>query len=156
MTFAYHRSLGPIVGVVLALALVETCAIHVVAMAYWGRTVAIGLGLLDLSLVVLLGGLLRSFRTRPITLAGGVLTLRTGSRMTLAVPTDRIAGFRRHWSAEDLKAPGVLNMALATWPNVMLDLDPPVAHRRGPITSVAHCVDDLPAFRTALVQATAI
>lgn len=153
MTFAYHRSLTPMVGVLLALALIETCACHIVAMAYWGWPVAIPLGLLDLMLFILLGALLRSFRTRPITLSEGVLTLRTGGRMTMAIPVDRIAGLRDHWSAEDLKASHVLNMALLTWPNIVLDLTAPVARRRKAITAIAHCVDDLPGFRDALEQA---
>jgi len=153
MTFAYHRSLTPMVGVLLALALIESCAVHVIAMAHWGWPVALPLGLFDLSLFVLLAALLRSFRTRPITLTDGMLTLRTGSRMAIDVPVDRIAGFRDHWSADDLKAPTMLNMAMLSWPNIVLDLNAPVPRRRKAITSIAHCVDDLPAFRNALDQA---
>lgn len=54
MDFSYHKKLGPIVGVVLALACVETIVLHIIAMAYWGWTVAILIGLLDLSLVAML------------------------------------------------------------------------------------------------------
>lgn len=153
MVFAYHRSLTPTIGVVLALALVEAAVVHLVAMAWWGWTVALPLGVLDAGLILSLAWLLRSFRRRPITLRHGVLTLRTGARLSVAVPVADIAGFREHWTAEDLKRPDTLNMALAVWPNIVIDLARPVARRRRNVATLAHCLDDPAAFRVALAAA---
>ena len=155
VVFAYHRSLSPMIGVLLALALVEAGVVHLVAMAWWGREVAIPLAVLDAGLLVALVGLLRSFRHRPITLTEGVLTLRTGARLVFAVSVADIAGFRQHWSGEDLKRRTVLNMALASWPNIVIDLKRPIERQRRHITSVAHCIDDPTALRTAVTAAIA-
>lgn len=152
-TFAYHRSLGPLIGVILAIACVEAFVVHIVAIAFWGRTVAVVLGVLDLSVVVSLVGLLRSFRTCPITLEGDLLMMRTGWRLRVPVPIDDIAGFRGSWSADDLKMSHVLNMALAAWPNIVIDLHRPVVRGRKSITTIAHCVDDPIGFRTAVAAA---
>jgi hypothetical protein len=142
-----------LVGVILGLACVEAFVVHIIAVALWGRTVAIVLGVLDVLLIASLLWLLRAFRRCPITLRDGVLTMRTGARLRLAVPLDTIAGFRGSWSADDLKAPHVLNMALAAWPNIVIDLDRPVQRRRKSITTIAHCVDDPAAFRAAVSAA---
>lgn len=74
--FAYHRSLGPMIGVLLGIAIVEMCVVHLVVGALFGWTVALVVGVLDLSLVIGLALLLRSFRRLPVTIADGVLTLR--------------------------------------------------------------------------------
>jgi hypothetical protein len=154
MTFSYHRSLSPMIGAILALALMEMFAIHLVAMAYWGWKVAIVLGIADASLVVMLVRLLLSFRTHPIVLADGVLTMRTGRRITVAIPLETISGLRENWSGADIKAPDVYNMALIAWPTVMIDLKQPMKRRRKTITSVAHCVDDPTGFRLAVQPMT--
>lgn len=148
--FAYHRALAPTLGVLLGLALVETMVLHIVAMALWGWRIAILLGLADLSLAVALIGLLRAIRRHPVTIVDGVLTMRVGRLKTIAVPLDRVRGLRQSWTRDNLKAPGVVNLALANWPNVMIDIDPPIAHRRRPITAIAHKLDAPGDFATAL------
>ena len=151
--FAYHRSLGPLVGAILGLACVEAFVVHIVAMAYWGWKIAVGLGLLDISFVVALIWLLRSFKRCPIMLQDDRLIMRTGVRLRVAVDVDNIAGFRATWSAGDIKAPHVLNMALIAWPNIVIDLHRPILRRRKSITTIAHCVDDPAAFRRAVLAA---
>jgi len=152
-TFAYHRSLGPLVGVILALACVEAFVVHIIAVAWWGWTVAVVIGLLDLAVVIALTGLLRSFRRCPVVLEDGVLVMRTGARLRCEVPLGEISGFRATWTAEDLKAPHVLNMALAAWPNIVFDLHRPIRRRRKSVTTIAHCFDDPAAFRRATAAA---
>jgi len=152
MSFAYHRSLTPMLAVLLGLACVEALVMHLVAIAYWGWKVALVLGAVDLSMVLLLVRLLRSFRRAPITVEDGLLTMRTGHRLHVPVALDNIAGFRDQWTGAELKAPHVLNMALITWPNVVLELRQPVALRRRRVTAIAHCVDDPAAFRDALLR----
>lgn len=152
--FAYHRSISPTLGVLLALALLETAVIHLVAVALWGWGVALLLGALDLSLVVALVGLLRAIRRYPVTIADGVLTMRIGRLKVIPIPLDRITGLRERWDAAALKEKGVVNLALANWPNVMIGIDPPVTLGRREIHAVAHKLDDAPTFVAALTRLT--
>ena len=150
LRFSYHRSIAPTLGVLLGLAIVETIVIHIVAVALWGWTVAIVLGLIDLSLVVTLVGLLRAIRRYPVTLVDGVLTMRVGRLRTIPIPVQRIAGLRAHWDAAAIRRRDVANLALANWPNVVVDLSEPIATRRGGIVAVAHKLDDPAAFAAAI------
>jgi hypothetical protein len=152
MDFTYHKKLSPIVGVILALACVETIVLHVIAMAFWGWKVAIVIGLLDLSLVVMLYQIIRSFRLNPITIRDNIVTMRAGGRIGVPIVIDEIQQFRTTWSGEDLKARYVLNMALAAWPTVMFDLKTPVIRRGKSITAIAHCVDDPERFQLVVRQ----
>ena len=152
MEFTYHRKLSPIVGVILTLACIETIVLHIVAMAFWGWKIAIVIGLLDLSLILMLYRMIRSFRLNPIIIRGNIITMRTGGRMSVPVAVDEIAGFRATWSGEDLKGRHVLNMALAAWPTIMFDLKNPIARRGKSITTIAHCVDDPETFRRVVRQ----
>lgn len=142
-------------GILLALGLAEAVTLHLVAAAWWGRKVGIALGLLDLGLFGSLVALLRAFWRYPVTLDGETLVLRTGRRMAVTVAVADIAGLRENWTAADLKAPGVLNLALASWPNIVLDLRHPVRRRRRAVTAVAHRLDDPAVFRAALLAAIA-
>lgn len=109
--FTCHKKLSPIVGVILALACVETIVLHFIAMAFWGWKVAIAIGLLDLSLVIMLYRMIRSFRLNPVTIRDETVTMRPGASICALVPIDEIEGFRTTWSGDDLKVRDVLNMA---------------------------------------------
>lgn len=151
MEFAYHRSLGPMIGVLLGIAIVEMCVVHLVVVALFGWTVALVVVVLDLSLVIGLALLLRSFRRLPVTIADGVLTLRAGLLKSVVVPVGQIAGLRASWDAAALKQRGVVNLALVSWPSAVIDLDPPVLTRRGrQVHAVAHKLDDPAAFHAAI------
>ena len=152
MDFTYHKKLSPIIGVILALACVETIVLHIIAMAFWGWKVAIVIGLLDLSLVVMLYRMIRSFRLNPITIRDNIVIMRTGGRMGVPIVIDEIKDFRTTWSGDDLKANHVLNMALAAWPTVMFDLKTPIIRRGKSISAIAHCVDDPERFQLAVRQ----
>ncbi|UAK25051.1 hypothetical protein [Sphingomonas nostoxanthinifaciens] len=153
--FPYHRSISPALGVLLGLALVETAVLHLIAMALWGWPIALPLGLLDVALVAVLVGLLRSIRARPVTIADGVLTMRLGWLKVVPIPLAHVAGLRGAWDAAAMKAPGVMNLALAAWPNVVVDVAPPVRVRRREIVAVAHKLDDPAVFVAALDRARA-
>lgn len=148
--FSYHRGIAPTLGVLLGLAIVETAVLHILAMALWGWRVAIVLGVLDLSLVAALFGLLRAIRRHPVTLDETVLTMRVGKLKVVPIPLERIAGLRASWDAAALKRRGVANLALATWPNVVVDLAAPVRVGRREIVAVAHKLDEPERFTTAL------
>jgi hypothetical protein len=153
LRFDYHRGLTPIIGVILALALIESIVVHIVAMALWGWKVAVVLALIDLSLVVALVAILRSFRAFPVTIEGRRITMRTGRRMTFAVDVDDIAGFRTSWDSAAIKRKTTLNFALASWPNLVFDLKTPrQVRRRRIISTIAHRLDDPSAFHAAIAR----
>lgn len=139
------------IGVLLGIAIVEMLVVHLVVVAWLGWRAAAVAGVIDASLVIALIGLIRSFRRLPVTLADGVLTMRAGSLKTIAIPIAHIAGLRATWDAAALKQRGVLNLALASWPSVVVDLEPPVVLRRGrQLRAVAHKLDDPVAFHAAI------
>ncbi|WP_454882658.1 hypothetical protein [Sphingomonas oryzagri] len=153
LRFHYHRSLSPILGVLLGLAVCEAIVLHIVAMAIWGWKVAALLALLDLSLIVWLVGLLRSFKAMPVVLDGRSLTMRTGSRMSMTLDVDQIVAFRTSWDSEAIKRKSVLNLALIAWPNVVFDLaEPREVRRRRIISTIAHRLDDPAAFHAAIAS----
>jgi hypothetical protein len=151
LTFAYHKSLSPMLAVLLGIAMVETLVMHVVAMAIWGWRVALVLVVIDLSAVLALVQLLRSFRRLPVTLVAGTLTMRAGMLKSLAVDVKNIAGLRREWDAAAVKRRDVLNLALISWPNVIVDLKKPVGQRRK-IMAIAHRFDDPASFQAAIMH----
>ncbi|WP_442677951.1 hypothetical protein ACSBM8_10340 [Sphingomonas sp. ASY06-1R] len=151
--FPYYRSIAPTLTMLLGLAIAETVVVHLIAAALWGMKVAILLGVIDLSFVIALVGLLHAIRTRPVTLEGGVLTMRMGRMILLNIPVSQIAGFRETWDAPFLKRRDVRNMALAAWPNIVIDLAAPIRSGRRDVVAVAHRIDDAAALRVALTRA---
>ena len=95
MKFAYHRSLAPMIGVLLGIAIVEMLVVHLVVVAWLGWKAALVAGVLDASLVIALIGLIRSFRRLPVTLLDGVLTMRAGSLRTVCDPGHSDCRFAR-------------------------------------------------------------
>jgi hypothetical protein len=151
--FSYHRSLGPMLGVILTLAFLETVVVHIVAMGLWGWKVAMALGVLDLSVIVMLARLLRSFRRLPVTIEGRRLTMRTGSRLSVTLDIDDIRAFRTSWDSDAIKRKSVLNLALVAWPNVVFDLRQPIkVRRRRIISTIAHRLDDPVSFHAAIAS----
>ncbi|WP_374127650.1 hypothetical protein [Sphingomonas sp. 28-62-11] len=151
MEFTYHRSLGPVIGVLLGIAIVELLVVHLVVVSLLGWTAAIIVGVIDLSLVITLIALLRSFRRLPVTIADGVLTMRAGFLKSIAVPVAQIDKLRSHWDSATIKDRHVLNLALASWPSVVVDLRQPVVLPTGrTINAVAHKLDDPAAFHAAI------
>lgn len=148
--FAYHRSITPNLAVLLSLALIDTLVVHLVAVAVWGWTVALMLGAIDIAAVVALLRLLHMIRRRPVTLRNRILTMRLGNLKVVPIPVSHVQGLRAQWDAALLRAPSSLNLALATWPNVVIALDPPIFYRRRRITVVAHKLDDVAAFSAAI------
>ncbi|WP_242139158.1 hypothetical protein [Sphingomonas sp. TREG-RG-20F-R18-01] len=144
------------IGVLLGIAIVEMLVVHLVVVALLGWVAAIVVGLLDLSVVISLAMLLKSFRRYPVTIADGVLTMRAGSLKSIAVPIAAIAGLRATWNAAALQQKDMVNLALASWPSVVVDLSEPVLSRRGkPIRAIAHKLDDPAAFHAAITALSA-
>ncbi|HWI85953.1 MAG TPA: hypothetical protein VNT42_06470 [Sphingomonas sp.] len=148
--FAYHRSLTPTLAMLLGLAIAETLVVHLVAIAIWGWTAAVLVGIADLSLVVGLIALLRTIRNYPVTIADGLLTMRVGRLRTIVIPLEQVSGLRESWDHAALKRKDVSNLALAAWPNVFIDLAAPVRSGRREVMAVAHRLDDPATFMAAI------
>lgn len=152
--FHYHGSVAPLLWAFVALAGIELVVVHFL-LSFWSRTAALILSVLTFASILWLILAIRGFRRLPVTVADGVVTLRTGTLRCHRVPVTAIAGFRDRWTGEELRARGVSNLALAAWPNVWIDLAEPVAGRRGPVRAIAHKLDDPTAFRAAIERARA-
>jgi len=150
MTFAYHRSLSPMLAVFLGLAVTEMCVVHLVVVAAWGWHAALIFGAIDFSLVVALIGLIRSLRRLPILIEDGRLTLRAGNLKTVTIRIDQIAGFREQWDGPAIKRRDLLNLALLAWPNIVIDLKEPVPAGRRRVVAIAHKLDEPAAFHVAM------
>jgi hypothetical protein len=146
LPFAYHNSLAPMMWVLVALATLELFAVHLLV-ALWNPPVAALLSVLTLGSILWFVNLIRSFKPRPVLVDGNGILLRAGRLREIRVPFENIEGLRTSWASGAQKAPTVLNLALISYPNVLIDLRDPVEGRRGRrIVSVAHRLDDLPAF----------
>ena len=153
LRFDYHRSVAPMMWVLVTLSGIELLVVHFL-LALWRPWVALVVSVVTLAGIAWLIGVIRSFRILPVLIDGDQLVMRAGRLRALPIPLDRIAGFRETWTATDLKARDVANLALIAYPNIWIDLTEPVAGRR-PVRAVAHKLDDPIAFRTALDRARA-
>lgn len=102
------------------------------------------------SAMVWLVALVRPMPRLPVLLDAERLVLRIGSLRRFDILLKDIAAVRTSWESRAEKAKTVSNLALIAYPNVMIDLRQPVVSGRRTITTVAHRMDDLPGFLTAL------
>lgn len=147
--FSYHRAVAPMMWVFVALASVELVVSHLLVGLFLGWIAALVLSVLTLASIVWLVSAIAAMRRLPVTLDTDRLVMRAGTLKTIAVPIASIAGLRREWREDALKAEGVRNLALIAHPNVIVDLDPPLPGRK-PIRAVAHRLDDPAAFARAI------
>ena len=150
LAFCYHKALAPLLWVFACLMTVELAIVHIFVSALWSVTAALVLSALSLATLVWIVLLIRSLKRLPVLVDAAGVTMRAGSLRSLFVPRERIAGVRSAWPRELLKQRSVLNLALMNYPNVMLDLAPPMPARSRNLIAVAHRVDDPSAFVAAV------
>lgn len=148
-SFAYARSVAPMMWVLVAIASVELLVTHLLVALLVGWTVALILSALTLASVIWLVAMIASMRRLPVVLDDRTLTMRAGSLREVVVPLERVAGLRESWDAAAVKERSVRNLALISYPNVVVDLKAPLADRRG-TRAIAHRLDDPDAFVRAL------
>lgn len=147
--FHYHRAVAPMMWVFVSVAGVELVVVHLLV-ALWRPGVAAVLSTLTGAGVVWLVGAIRSFRLLPVLIEDGRLVMRVGTLARIDVPRGQVTGVRDRWDAAALKRRGVRKLSLIAWPNVVIDIHPPVTGRRGKVSAVAHRLDDPAAFTAAL------
>lgn len=146
--FAYHRSVAPMLWLLVSVALVELAVTHAL-LSWWHPALALGLSLASGAGVLWLIFTIASMRTLPVLLDDERLLMRTGRLRSVTLDRRSIAGLRKSWTGEDIKDRRTLNLALIAYPNVVVDLVAPLPGRRG-IMAVAHRLDDPAAFAAAL------
>jgi len=150
--FYYDRALVPPLWAFACIMAVELLVVHLLVSALWSHMAAFILSALSFAALVWTIAFIRSLKRLPVLVDDEAVTMRLGSLKSLRVPADRIAGLRTFWPREALNQPGVLNFALINYPNVMLDLDPPLPGRRRPLIAIAHRLDDPAAFAAAVAR----
>ena len=133
---------------------VELVVVHLLV-ALWRPRVAAGLSVLTGAGVLWLIGVIRSFRRLPVLIKDDRLVMRVGTLARIDVPLAQVAGLRESWDAAALKRSGVRKLSLIAWPDIVVDIDPPLPGRRGPVRAVAHRLDDPAGFARALARASA-
>jgi hypothetical protein len=148
--FRYDRALAPLLWAFASIMAIELAVVHLIVSALWSRTAALILSLLSLATLAWIILLIRSLKRLPVLVDEAGVTMRVGALKGLIVPRERIAAVRTDWPREMLKQRSVLNLALLNYPNVMLDLDPPIPSRRRSVRSVAHRLDNPGGFVAAV------
>ena len=146
--FAYHRAVAPMMWVFVCVASVELVVVHLLV-ALWRPGVAMALSAVTLASVVWLMRVIASFRRLPVVIEADRLVMRVGTLRRVDVPRAQVTRLRDSWDAAALKQPGVVKLSLIAWPNVVVDIDPPLAGRWR-VTAVAHRLDDPAGFGDAL------
>jgi hypothetical protein len=149
--FSYSRALAPLLWAFACLVALELAVVHLLVGALWNPVAAWVLSAISLATLVWVALLIRSLPRLPVLVDEAGVTMRVGSLKAVRIPAAQIAGLRINWPPEALKGRGVLNLALINYPNVMLDLAPPLPGRRA-VHAVAHRLDDPAGFVAAVQQ----
>lgn len=148
--FAYSRALAPLLWAFVSIMAVELLVVHILVAGLWSHVAAWVLSVVSLAMVIWTIAFIRSLARLPVLVDEAGVTMRTGSLKSIRVSAAAIVGLRTSWPREILKQRGVLNLALINYPNVMLDLDPPLKGRRRSLTAIAHRLDDPSGFAAAV------
>lgn len=149
MTFAYHRSVAPMMWILVAIATVETLVVHLLV-ALWRPWVAAGLSVVSVATIVWLVVLIRSFAKLPVKIADGQLIWRIGTLRQTSVSLENVEGLKSDWTVADIKSRDVLNCAMIAYPNTFVVLSEPVRVGRRSVFALAHRLDDPTSFATAI------
>jgi len=134
----------------------ELFIVHFLVATLWSGTAAALLSALTLLSILWLIGLIRSFRRLPVLVDGDGLLMRAGTLRALRIDAANVGRVRRSFPSAALKEEGMLNLAMLSYPNVIVELAAPVAGRRGrSVRAVAHALDDPDRFAAAVAPGQA-
>ena len=139
--------------VLIGLSSIEIATVHFL-LSFWNGWVALSASLLTGMTVFWLVCLLLSMRRLPVLLDQNILVMRVGTLRRFDIDRTNIAAVRQRWESGAERAKSVANLALIAYPNIMIDLAEPMMRKRlgrdVAISSIAHRLDDLPAFLCAM------
>lgn len=154
VAFAYYRGLAPLLWVFAFIMAAELLITHLLVSALWSHVAAFIFSAVSLAALVWTILFIRSLKRRPVLVDAAGVTMRIGFLKSVHVPAAGIAGLRTSWPREELKQRGVLNFPLINYPNLMLDLDPPLVSGKRSLTAIAHRFDDPAGFAAAVARLT--
>jgi hypothetical protein len=149
LAFAYHRALAPMMWAFLALAGLELFVVHFLV-SIWSVRAALLLSAATIASMAWMILLIRSFRRLPVLLDADELVMRSGRLIEVRVKLTQIEAVHGHFAGEALKSRAVLNLAMMSYPNLLIDLRAPIRRGRRSIERIAHRLDDPAAFIAAL------
>ena len=150
--FGYSRALAPLLWAFASIMALELLLMHLLVSLFWSHVAAFILSAVSLGALVWTILFIRSLKRAPVLVDDAGVTMRVGSLKAVRVPAANIGDVLTSWPRERLKQRGVLNLAMINYPNVMLELDPPLPGRRRPITAIADRLDDPAGFAAAVQQ----
>ena len=136
----------------VALSVAELLVVHLLVALLWSKAVAIALTVLTLATIAWLVAFIRSFGRFPVRVDGERLVMRVGFLSGIDVAKAEVAAVRRDFSGPETKAPGILNLALLAFPNVLVELRSPVprGRRKRRVRAITHRLDDPAGFCAAV------
>ncbi|HTU13157.1 MAG TPA: hypothetical protein VMG08_19865 [Allosphingosinicella sp.] len=135
-----------------AIVTLELFLVHLLVSLFWSHVAAWVLTAMSLATLIWVVLLIRSLKRLPVLVDDDGVTMRVGTLKAVRIPVGSLAGLRTAWPREELQQRGVLNLAMINYPNVMLDLDPPLPGGRHPVRAIAHRLDDPGAFAAAVTR----
>ncbi|MFE5207856.1 hypothetical protein [Streptomyces sp. NPDC056600] len=120
VAFGHARGDAAMMYGLLFVCLVETVGLSVL-LADWPAAHAVVL-VLDVQTVLFLLGLRAAAVVRPHVLGGGVLRVRSGAHLDLAIPLERIASVRRRSAYAHAETEGELNLPVGSQTSIVLEL----------------------------------
>ena len=154
--FAYHRVVNPLIATFLVLQLIEIVVVDILV-SHWSATAGWILLALGAWGALFLVALMKGFRLYPVLLDSESVHVRTGLLIDCRIPLASIASVGGTISSEELKDKRILNAAILSHPNVVLELSEPIEHRGlfgAPrrIERVAFRLDEPAPFHEALTE----
>lgn len=149
--FSYRQSIAPMMWAFVGLGTIELVVVHFL-LSFWSPTLALILSLLSLATIGWLIALLVSFKRLPVLVGPEEVVMRVGTMHGFNIPAGQVARLRTNFTSEDVKRPGIADLCLLAYPNVLLDLDPPLPGKRRPINGIAHRLDDPNGFAAAVAR----
>ena len=148
-SFAGHRGIVPMLSVLATLAVIEMLVVHLFVSLTW-PWLAWSLTIVTAASIVWLARFITSFKRCPHTIEADQLRLRMGSLRTIDLPLAQVSQVRRQWESGAEKKRETANLVPIAYPNRLIDIDPPLLGRRGPVRSIAIRLDEPAGFDAAL------
>ena len=154
--FAYHRVVNPLIASLLVLQLIEIAVVDILV-SHWSRTAGLVLLALGAWGALFLVALMQGFRLYPVLLDADTVHVRSGTVIDLRIPLSSIASVGRSITDAQTKDRRVLNAAILSHPNIVLELARPVTYRgilgrERQVERVALRLDDPAPFIAALAK----
>ena len=154
--FAYHRVVNPLIASLLVLQLIEIAVVDILV-SHWSRTAGMVLLALGAWGALFLVALMQGFRLYPVLIDADAVHVRSGMMIDLRIPLPAIASVGRSITDAETKDRRVLNAAILSHPNIVIELARPVTYRgllgrERQVGRVALRLDDPAPFLAALAK----